>query len=191
MLREGTDMEKGKESLFEKVQKTLAGLGKKKLLAVYGGLFVLLLGLYAWENHGEAKKTNGAAEQIQSKGLEERLSEVLGDIRGAGQVRVLITYETGEEKVTATVSTTDESISGGEGASSSQKRETVQPATVTTEEGQQAIVLYEKEPRIRGVLVVAEGAGDPFVRLNLQRAVMAVTGVSLDRIEVFEMGYGS
>ena len=67
----------------------------------------------------------------------------------------------------------------------------MQPATVTGEEGQEAIVLYEKEPQVRGVLVVAEGAGDPSVRLDLQRAVQAVTGAPLKAIEVFEMGYGS
>lgn len=163
--------------------------GKKGLVA-YGVAFVLLVGLYLLysQEKPEASPVTVATEEA---GLEERLGEALSQMRGAGQVRVLITYETGEELVTATVSTTDESISGGEGSTSSQKRETVQPATVTTEAGQQAIVLYEKEPQIRGVLVVAEGAGDPSVRLNLQRAVMAVTGVSLDRIEVFEMGYGS
>ena len=39
--------------------------------------------------------------------------------------------------------------------------------------------------------MVAEGAGDPSVRLDLQRAVQAVTGAPLKAIEVFEMGYGS
>lgn len=178
--------------LGKKVREWLEKLGHgKKGLVVYGVVFILLVGVYALYSR-EEPETNVKVDTQTEAGLEERLSEVLGQMRGAGQVRVLITYETGEELVTATVSTTDESISGsGEGSTSTQKRETVQPATVTTEAGQQAIVLYEKEPQIRGVLVVAEGAGDPSVRLNLQRAVMAVTGVSLDRIEVFEMGYGS
>lgn len=176
------------KKLREWLEKLVRG---RKGLVVYGAVLVLLVGLYLLYSQ-EKPETSPVTVVTEEAGLEERLGEVLGEMRGAGQVRVLITYETGEELVTATVSTTDESISGsGEGTSSSQKRETVQPATVTTEAGQQAIVLYEKEPQIRGVLVVAEGAGDPSVRLNLQRAVMAVTGVSLDRIEVFEMGYGS
>lgn len=180
-------------SILRAGAKKLGLEGWKGKPAVYGAVFVLLLGLYLWEGRETGVQEASVNPSIKEElGLEERLSQVLGQIRGAGQVQVLITYETGEEKVTATVSTTDESISGGgEGTSSSQKRETVQPATLTTGEGQQAIVLYEKEPQIRGVLVVAEGAGDPTVRLNLQRAVMAVTGVSLNRIEVFEMGYGS
>lgn len=182
-----------KDTVVKKLRETLEKLGVKegrKGLAVYGILLILLVCAYLV--YTRAPVEGEAVSTLEEVGLEERLGEAMSKMRGAGQVRVLITYETGEEKVTATVSTTDESISGsGEGTSSSQKRETLQPATLTTGEGQQAIVLYEKEPRIRGVLVVAEGAGDPSVRLNLQRAVMAVTGVSLDRIEVFEMGYGS
>ena len=64
-------------------------------------------------------------------------------------------------------------------------------ATVSTEGGQSPIILVEREPEIRGVIVVAEGAADPAVRLSLQRAVQAVTGVPLSCIEVFEMNYPS
>ena len=41
----------------------------------------------------------------------------------------------------------------------------------------------------QGLAMVAEGAADPIVRLSLQRAVQAVTGVPLSSIEVFEMDY--
>ena len=127
--------------------------------------------------------------------LESRLEEILSSMRGAGRVRVLITYATAGERVTATVSTLDESVSetsGGTTATrSEQSREMRQPATVSTEGGQSPIILVEREPEIRGVIVVAQGAADPAVRLSLQRAVQAVTGVSLSCIEVFEMDYPS
>ena len=127
--------------------------------------------------------------------LEVRLEDILSTVRGAGRVRVLITYSTAGERVAATVSTTDESVSetsGGTTATrSEQSRQMEQPATISIEGGQSPIILVEKEPEIRGVLVVAEGAADPAVRLDLQRAVQAVTGVSLSCIEVFEMNYPS
>ena len=47
-------------------------------------------------------------------------------------------------------------------------------------------LLYEKEPEIRGVIVVAEGAADVSVRLDLQRAVCAVLNVPISAVEVFE-----
>ena len=46
----------------------------------------------------------------------------------------------------------------------------------------------EKMPQVRGVIVVAEGAGDISVRMKLQSAVQAVLGVEASGIEVLEMG---
>ena len=62
---------------------------------------------------------------------------------------------------------------------------------VLAEDGGAPIVLYEKEPTVRGVVVVAEGAADFSVREKLQAAVQAATGIPVSRIEVFEMSFGS
>ncbi len=125
--------------------------------------------------------------------LELRLMEVLSKIRGAGRVDVLITYETNGEIVTATVRQTDEDVKDANGTAGSETsrsvREVTEPATVETENGHTPIVLYEKEPIVRGVIVVAEGASDFSVRQKLQAAVHAVTGIPIERIEVFEMSY--
>ena len=125
--------------------------------------------------------------------LEKRLTEILSRIRGAGRVDVLVTYETNGEIVTAIVRQTDEDVKDANGTGKSETsrtvREVTEPATVETENGHAPIVLYEKEPVIRGVIVVAEGAADFSVRQKLQAAVHAATGVPIDRIEVFEMSY--
>ncbi|MBR0081930.1 MAG: hypothetical protein IJP98_04225 [Clostridia bacterium] len=123
--------------------------------------------------------------------LEQRLIEVLSQIRGAGRVDVLVTYETSGEIVTAVSSRTDEEIRDaitGTDSSTQRSASTVtEPATVKNEAGQSPIILSEKEPVVRGVIVVAEGAAMISVRKDLQNAVRAVTGVSLSQIEVFEM----
>lgn len=126
--------------------------------------------------------------------LERRLIEVLSKIRGAGRVDVLVTYETNGEIVTATVRQTDEDVKDANGTGGSETsrtvREVTEPATVETQNGHTPIVLYEKEPLVRGVIVVAEGAADFSVREKLQAAVHAATGIPVARIEVFEMTYG-
>ena len=48
-------------------------------------------------------------------------------------------------------------------------------------------MLTEVQPLVRGVIVVAEGAEDIAVKLNLQYAVKTVLGIDDDCIEVFEM----
>ena len=138
--------------------------------------------------------TEQKTERVSGKDpLEQRLTEVLGKIRGAGKVDVLITYETGGEIVTATVRQTDEDTKNADrntGSETSRSvREVTEPATVETENGHVPIVLYEIEPKVRGVIVVAEGASDFSVRQKLQAAVHAVTGIPIERIEVFEMSF--
>ena len=145
----------------------------------------------------ESKKTidTTATESRTEKRdeLEQRLIDVLSKIRGAGKVDVLVTYETNGEIVTATVRQTDEDVRSADGTgrneTSRSLREVTEPATVETANGHAPIILYEKEPVVRGVIVVAEGASDFSVRQKLETAVHAVTGIPIDRIEVFEMSY--
>lgn len=146
---------------------------------------------------GKTDETVRTAETATHAGdrdeLERRLIEVLSKIRGAGKVDVLVTYETNGEIVTATVRQTDEDVRNADGTGGSETsrkiREVTEPATVETGSGHAPIVLLEKEPVVRGVIVVAEGASDFSVREKLQAAVQAATGIPIARIEVFEMSY--
>ncbi|MFO7154640.1 MAG: stage III sporulation protein AG, partial [Caldicoprobacter oshimai] len=49
------------------------------------------------------------------------------------------------------------------------------------------LVIKEMEPEIKGVIVIAEGAKDIRVKLDLIRAVQTALGVSPQQVEVFEM----
>ena len=178
------------------LKKTYERLRSRRFFApaLYGSL-ILLAVLFYGVGEGWFRTAPRAGPAKTEVTLESRLEDILSTVRGAGRVRVMVTYSTAGERVAATVSTLDESVaetSGGTTATrSEQSREMKQPATIATENGQSPIILVEKEPEIRGVIVVAEGAADPAVRLDLQRAVQAVTGVSLSCIQVFEMNYPS
>ncbi len=168
------------------------------IYAAVGGLAVLLYLLGSridCTTRETAEKTVPASGGETRDALERRLIEVLSKIRGAGRVDVLVTYETNGEIVTATVRQTDEDVKDANGTGGSQTsrivREVTEPATVETESGRAPIVLYEIEPVVRGVVVVAEGAADFSVREKLQAAVQAATGIPISHIEVFEMSFGS
>ena len=166
--------------------------------AAVGGIAVLL---YLLGSRIDCAKPTQNADTVTVSAagtrdaLERRLIDVLSEIRGAGKVDVLVTYETNGEIVTATVRQTDEDVKDANGSSGSQTsrtlREVTEPATIETENGHAPIVLYEIEPTVRGVIIVAEGASDFSVREKLQAAVQAVTGIPISRIEVFEMSFGS
>lgn len=168
---------------------------KRIELLVYALLAVLGILLYtaSCDKAGKGGATmagggDGAEQAPASTAVEERLAETLSAIRGAGKVRVMITYDTGAQLVPAmstdVQSSASESTADGGGTTRNENRtESSRPATVRDE----ALVLTEKAPEVRGVIVIAEGAADIAVRLKLQSAVQTVLGVDINRIEVFEM----
>lgn len=194
---DGTKHKKDAGPLVSALAKKLKG-NKKLELAVYVGLGLLIVALYLstlLPKDSVKDTASKAASATQAAGtereVERRLEEVLSSISGAGRVTVMITYETGPELVTAMNTDTNtnrsESSDGGKQSSSEQKTQSQKPATVNGNGGTEPIVITEKQPAVRGVLVVAEGAGDIAVKLALQRAVETVLNVPASSIEVFEM----
>ncbi len=165
-------------------------------LLVYGGVALLVVVLYLFVSRAADGGTAANADGVQvlsaanAADTETRLQEVLSCIRGAGRVEVMITYETGREIVPAMTTSINsngsETSDGDKSSSSQQSTESTQPATVSQSGSNAPIVLKEIEPVVRGVIVVADGAADVTVRLDLQRAVRAVLDIPLSHIEVFE-----
>lgn len=157
----------------------------------------LILAIYILPGTSAKKDTNSSSGDISNNTenettAEERLREILSGIEGAGKVDVMITYEASSEVVTAQSVDKQTSIITETDASGKNKRsETVienqEPVTVQDSDGDSALVLVEKEPLVRGVIVVAEGAGNIKVRMDLLKAVQTALQVSSDKVEVFEM----
>lgn len=122
---------------------------------------------------------------------EARLKKVLEAIDGAGRVEVMITYESGPEMVPAmnqsTTTQESEEFTGTDTVRQSRTTDESQNPVIASGQEDDLLVLKEVEPEVRGVVVVAEGASDIQVQLNLQRAVQTVLNVPADKVEVFSM----
>lgn len=123
--------------------------------------------------------------------IESRLENILSKIEGAGRVDVMITYESTPEKVPAL--SVDKQMSSttdiGENGTSTINNENTQSDVVTINgsNGNDAFVLRENTPKIMGVIVIAEGADNITVKLDLLEAVQTVLNVSPDRVDVYKM----
>lgn len=123
---------------------------------------------------------------------EKRLKEVLSVIQGAGKVEVMITYKSSKEIVTAmntvdsTIVTNEEDYNGGT-RTINQADSNTQPVTINDSQGSKPLILKEVEPEIKGVIVIAEGAGDVRVKMELLRAIQVVLGIKANQVEVFPM----
>ena len=108
--------------------------------------------------------------------LEERLEQLLGQIDGAGEVRVLLTEESGRE----TLFQTDSQASGD-----SRSDDTVLVESADRQET--GLVRQTLEPVYRGAVVLCQGADRPSVKLAVVEAVRCVTGLGADAISVLKM----
>lgn len=116
--------------------------------------------------------------QQYGKDLEARMASVLGQIEGAGKVSVLLWFESGSEIVPA------------------YSEDVTDNGTTTTEKktlvlvGGKPVVLTEITPKVGGVVIVAEGADNVKVKLELLKAVNALLKVDAADVEIFTMQKG-
>jgi stage III sporulation protein AG len=117
------------------------------------------------------------------------LTAILSQIAGVGAVAVYISYESGPELVVAEEVSSRRATTAGDrqGQASTDMNETRRPVTLRDDAArvEKPLVLVEKEPQVRGVVVVAEGAASAGVRYELMRAVQTALGVPAHRIAVF------
>lgn len=139
----------------------------------------LLLMLPTGESRPPAEE--GQAERevfFQLEELEEKLARTLSGIQGAGETEVMLTLKSGSRQVLA-----QDTQSRGEGERS------VSTVTLGRGSGSQEVVpLQTVAPQFRGALVVCDGGDDPGVRLQVIRAVSALTGLGSDCITVCQGG---
>ena len=112
--------------------------------------------------------------------LEQRLEELLSKIDGAGQVRVLLTEESGRETLYQTDSQSD---SDGSGTRRTDDTVLIEDST-RTETG---LVRQTLEPTYWGAVILCQGANRPGVKLAIVEAVRCVTGLGADQISVQTM----
>ncbi len=162
---------------------------------------IVILAIYFASSGGITKKqennnTSSAANtEVQSAqtadSIEQQLKYTLSQIEGAGKVEVMITYESSSEIVPAisvdkqtstTTNTSDNSMS-----TTNTENTQSEVVTVNGSNGNSALVLKEKSPEIRGVIVVAEGADNIAVKLNLLSAVKTLLNISPDQVDVYKM----
>ncbi|MBS5644569.1 MAG: hypothetical protein KHW46_02265 [Clostridiales bacterium] len=177
--------------------KKLHGLNAKKktqYLAVLLVVAIILVIYFSSLDTGGAKKTDdkaeaGApAETISSDTeMEDRLKRVLSKVDGVGDVDVIINYESTAERVPAFSEDRQVSKSDSQDTSSETTSEKSDIATVQGNGASEALIVKENQPEVRGVIVVAQGAEDISVRMNLLNAVTTLLNVSADKVEILKM----
>ena len=117
-----------------------------------------------------------AQETDYESRMEQKLQELLEQVEGVGKVRVMLTFEgTGEKQVEKDESSSPDSF----------QEETVYEELSGNE--RTPYVAAVRNPRVEGVLVIAEGGGSSRVKQEILEAAQALFGIDAHKIKIMKM----
>lgn len=169
------------------------------LILVLAGILILIIALptdtkekkQAEEAKENISKENNTMEASKDE-IERKLEDILEKIDGAGDVKVMITYQdSGTQVVEKDKNTTENSLeeSDSTGGVRSTKEQQLQESTVYEEAdaGNTPFVSKELLPKVEGILIVASGGDNQKVKQNISEAVLALFQVEAHRIKIVKM----
>ncbi len=162
------------------------------LVLILVGVLIFIMGDFSRENIVQ-EPINDSAE-VKEKDynsdykteLETKMSSLLSQIEGAGEVGVDITFDTSSEYVYARneQKNTNETRNETGDLESFQKDFSNDVVILKKQNNDEALVKIEIKPKIRGVLIVAQGADDIRVKARLLEAVQVGLGVEAHKIAI-------
>ena len=194
--------------ILKKLKAVIEGQDRKKLventvIVIVIGIIIIIAGSTLLKGKGTdasrnenetAQKTTLSANTAASGGNddESRLKVLLSQMKGVGNVDVMITYTTSSENVPAydikkNQSGTQEKDSGGGTRSISQEEyDSTLAYEDSSDGGKKPVILKKIEPEVKGVLVVADGADSAEVRERICNSVMVVLDVAAHKVQVVQ-----
>ena len=162
--------------------------GKKKITEVFqkykfAGLIVLIgivLMLLPVDKTRETESEVSTPTYATQPALSVQLTEILGQIKGAGRVAVVLTESCGMQYVYQTNDDFTEDTDRTD-------RRTDTVLITDSQRNQAGLIQTTIPPQYLGAIVVCDGADDPNVKLAVVDAVSKATGLGSDKISVLKM----
>lgn len=177
-------------NLFERIKssKVYEKLKSVKNIQIIIAMVIAVIALLIYFISGAVGKTKNSEDNTENGTLSRNdtvaeLEGVLSQIKGAGKLKVLITYDGDGESVPA-VSYDSSTVTTKDGDKITEKTDTKSEPVMSKDS---PVIIKTLEPDIIGVIVVAEGGDDPAVVVKLMNAVKTALGIELDKIRVFDM----
>lgn len=181
------------KKLTEKAKSFFQDDKKVKILSavLIAGIVLIALSEF-WPSSGKTKEKEDSVSdtmtmQEYSQKLEDNIREIVGSIRGVGNLKVLVTLESSEETIYAQETKT--SVDSKQDAMSENGKTQLKESTeqkyllVEGEDGtKQALVKTTKEPEVKGIVIVCEGGDSTTVKSEVINAVTTALDISSSRV---------
>ncbi len=163
-----------------KIKKIFASLKEKKSIEVIVAVIavVLMLVLYfSAKSSSSAKSENKqvAAVNDYCARTEAELATALKAMKGVGNTKVMISWESGVETVIAYAT------------SNSGNNITTTPTIIQSQGSSSPIVLKELYPKALGVIIICQGGNNIAVKLDIMNAVSVLLDIPQSKINVYAM----
>ncbi|WP_122638298.1 stage III sporulation protein AG [Romboutsia sp. Marseille-P6047] len=142
------------------------------------------------DNNDTSQAQEPNTQEVKSseeEDLEKKLQKILSKISGAGDVDVMITFESSEEQEpaynsnTTTETTQEKDSQGGERTVTTESEN----KTMITSSSNTPIILKTNEAKVKGVIVVSSGATDSKVKETLYSAVQTALQIQGHQVEIY------
>ena len=180
------------------LEKLLYSKEKTKYILIIGMVGILLISISTLlpKNSndknmcGESKNLNLSTEAYVQQ-LEQKINSMISQIEGVGNSEVVITLENGVENVYANserkTSDSNENASGKQTNRNNTQHDVV---IVDGSGGKQALIVTQKEPSVKGVVVVCEGADNSLIVKRVSDAVTKSLDIKTNRVSVVKRAAG-
>ncbi len=179
-----------KELFRNKEKKTVLNFITMLLIGV---VLIITSNTFLKKNNREEEKVSSEIEitKIESdftSKLEKKLKNALASVEGVGEAEVVITLENEGEIVVAEDNSIDKSeISEGDGGEKRKTNNIKEENKKILLESNKPLILKQIQPKIKGVLIIARGGGNPEVKSSIIKAIQALLNIESHKIEVLKM----
>lgn len=186
------------DSLKQKIKEIFNKLSadKKTMFIVLAGIIGVLI-LVASEFIPEEENTKKDEKEIQvseynvenhyeyAEMLENKLTDLISSIEGAGKTKVMLTLVSSSEAVYAQNDKTDMESGDEEREKISKENDYVLIKTDSSKE--EALLLKIIQPEVKGVAVVCEGGDSIYVQQKIIETISAVFDINSSKIKVTKL----
>lgn len=155
----------------------------KYIIAVIAAGFFLLL-LPSGEK--ARAKSEEARADFETEAFEKRVEKALSECSGVGRCEVILSMDSGPASVYEKEE--KQSERENEGGVIYEHDSDTKPSILSEGAGKESpLVIKELYPQFRGAMIVCDGAESPTVRGAITNSVMALTGLTADKISIIKM----
>ena len=153
-------------------------------MAILCGIFVIAIGKKEKENVEVVSSNTYYRTTLEyCQQLENKLTSVLSNIKGAGNISVMISVDGSPELVYA--EDVDNKVSSNASGTTTTSNSS-SPIIINIDGNSNALVLTENLPKVKGVIVVSSGASDIGVKLDILNAVSTLLDISTEKVSVLK-----